>query len=419
MDHPDDIRVQHERGRLRAVLDVWSSVLSVGVTGTNGKTSTTRWTAACLACLARPVAQATTIGDFLDDERVETTKDYSGFLTLVREAADRGGRFAAIELTSEALARGFARSWPCQVGVFTNLTHDHLDAHQSPEHYLASKAQLFAHLPPEGVAVLNAADPASALLAEVVPLGVRVLRYAVPSRGEVAGNPELLATDVAVSWQGTCLAIEARGELAHAPRQIALRAIGAVYAENALAALTAALACGVPPHAAASALAAAPVPPGRFQVAVPPSPEAPAVVVDYAHTPDALARVLDDARRVSSGQVVVVFGAGGNRDRAKRPAMGAAASRADRIVLTSDNPRDEDPSAIARDVRAGIETPGLVEVELDRRSAIRAAVAGARPGDVVIVAGKGHETTQTIRGTAHPFDDAAEARVAAQDRRHG
>src|SRR5882672_10783751 len=173
----------------------WSRRLTtVGVTGTNGKTSTTRWTAACLACIARPVAQTTTLGSLLDDTPFDTTRDFDGFLATMRAALDRGGRFAAIELTSEALARGFARAWPCAIGVFTNLTHDHLDVHGSPEHYLASKAQLFVNLPPDGAAVLNACDPASELIAAVTPPGVRVVRYAIASRGKPEGAPELRAT---------------------------------------------------------------------------------------------------------------------------------------------------------------------------------------------------------------------------------
>ncbi len=239
---------------------------SIGVTGTNGKTSTTRWTAACLARVARPVAQTTTLGSFLDDQPYEATRDYAGFLATMRAAADRGGRFACIELTSQALARGFVRAWPCAIGVFTNLTHDHLNAHGSPEHYLASKAQLFAQLPPGGAAVLNACDPASDLIAEVIPEGVRVVRYAAPSRGAMRVQAQLVARDVTLTWEGTRVAVEASGELSHAPRDIAIRTIGEVFAENALAALGAALVAGVPPDQAAKALFEAPTIPGRFQV---------------------------------------------------------------------------------------------------------------------------------------------------------
>lgn len=394
----------------------WSRRLfTVGVTGTNGKTSTTRWAAACLARLARPVAQTTTLGSFLDDEPFDAPRDFGGFLATMQAGVDRGGRFAAIEVTSEALARGFARAWPCRAGVFTNLTHDHLDAHGSPEHYLASKAQLFVSLPEGGVAVLNAADPASELLEEVVPSGVQILRYAVPSRGELRGAPELRAVEVMLSWEGTRVTVEARGALAHAPRELRIRAIGAVYVENAFGALAVALALGVPAADAADALARAPVPRGRFEVVEGP-PEGPRAVVDYAHTPDALLRTLATARTLCRGRLTVVFGAGGDRDRGKRGAMGAAASTADRVVLTSDNPRSEDPRRIADEIRAGIAPHVAVDLELDRHAAIRTAILDAGPEDVVLVAGKGHETEQTVGTRTVPFDDVAEARASIKER---
>jgi UDP-N-acetylmuramoyl-L-alanyl-D-glutamate--2,6-diaminopimelate ligase len=391
---------------------------TVGVTGTNGKTSTTRWTAACLARISRPVAQTTTLGSFLDDEPFATTRDFGGFLATMHAARDRGGRFAAIELTSEALARGFARAWPCRIGAFTNLSHDHLDAHGSPEHYLASKAQLFVALAPGGHAVLNACDEASSLLAEIVPVHAAIVRYAVPSRGpvravsaRVSEEPELLATSVEPGWEGTRIEIRPHGALAHGPRALCIRAIGDIYAENALAALAAALVAGVPPDAAAAALAAAPVPPGRFEP-VPGGARAPHVVVDYAHTPDALSRTLAVARRLCRGALVVVFGAGGDRDKDKREPMGAAASLADRVVLTSDNPRTEDPARIADAIRAGIRAGVPVVTQLDRRTAIAGAIAAAAEGDVVVIAGKGHETRQIVGDRSAPFDDRAEARTA-------
>jgi UDP-N-acetylmuramoyl-L-alanyl-D-glutamate--2,6-diaminopimelate ligase len=392
----------------------WSRLLfTVGVTGTNGKTSTTRWTAACLGRVARPVAQTTTLGSYLDDATFQSSRDFDGFLATMRAAVDRGGRFAAIELTSEALARGFAKAWPCQVGVFTNLTHDHLDSHGSPEHYLASKAQLFVSLPPGGAAVLNAADEASELVASVVPGGVRIVRFAVPtvpSRGAVSGEVELRATAVETSWEGTRVVLEGRGELAHAPRELHLRAIGDIYAENALAALAAALVSGVPAGAAAQALREAPVPAGRFEPLL--CEGAPRVVIDYAHTPDALERTLATARSLCEGSLVVVFGAGGDRDRDKRGPMGAAASAADRVVLTSDNPRSEDPGAIADAIASGVTDRSRVTIELDRRKAIRTAILDAGERDVVLVAGKGHEREQLVGGRALPFDDVAEARQA-------
>jgi UDP-N-acetylmuramoyl-L-alanyl-D-glutamate--2,6-diaminopimelate ligase len=380
------------------------------VTGTNGKTSTTLWTAACLGRVARPVAQTTTLGSYLDDTPFESSRDFQGFLATMRAALERGGRFAAIELTSEALARGFARAWPCSVGVFTNLTHDHLDSHGSPEHYLASKAQLFVSLPPGGTAVLNAADEASELIASVLPEGVHVVRFAVPSRGEARGAVDLRATSVETSWEGTRVLLEASDGLATAPRELRVRAIGDIYAENAIAALAAAMVSGVPAEQALAALAEAAVPAGRFEPIL--QPGAPRVVIDYAHTPDALERTLSTARGLCEGSLVVVFGAGGDRDRDKRGPMGAAASLADRIVLTSDNPRGEDPARIADAIAAGVRDRSRVTIELDRRAAIRTAIGDGSPGDVVLVAGKGHEKEQLVAGRRLLFDDAAEARAA-------
>lgn len=398
-------------------------IFSVGITGTNGKTTTTAWVAAALRALARsagagPVARATTVGFFLDDEEVAVEKTYAGFVDAMRTCAERGGTHAAIELTSEALAKGFARAWPCQVGVFTNLTHDHLDAHGSAEHYLASKAQLFVTLPPGGTAVLNAADDVLDLLREVIPPGVAVRSYAVPSRGKVRGEPDLVATDVAVSWSGTRITCRARDAAAGLPRSLCVRAIGEVYAENALAALLGAVAAGVPPEMAAAALEAAPPPPGRFEVVH----ERPYVVVDYAHGPDALARTVQTARKLSNaalGALTVVFGAGGARDREKRAPMGEAARLADRVVLTSDNPRDEDPAAIARAIEEGLRGHASVRTELDRKQAITSAIAEAAEHDVVLIAGKGHETEQIVGTETRRFSDVEVARDALAGRRRG
>ena len=391
--------------------------MTVGVTGTNGKTSTTTWVAAALGAIARPVARVTTLGSFLDGESLDVEASYDGFLETMRLASTRGARCAAIELTSEALALGFAGAWPCRVGVFTNLSHDHLDAHGSPEHYLASKAQLFVHLPPGGAAVLNGRDPASKLLEEIIPAGVRVISYGLQgARGahdSKNGEPyDLRGRDAEVTWEGTRVSLEAKGAIGPVPGELRLRAIGVIYAENAIAALAAAIAAGAPAEAAARAIEATPPPPGRFEVV---SAE-PHVVVDYAHTPDALARTLETARSLCRGALVVVFGAGGDRDRAKRAPMGAAAAIADRVVLTSDNPRDEDPAAIAAAIRSGLSGHRDTEVELDRATAIAGAIERAAPDDVVVIAGKGHERDQAVGDARRPFSDVDIARTAAARR---
>src|SRR6187402_2794467 len=180
-----------------------SSLTSVGVTGTNSKTSTTGMVAALLGLLCRPVARVTTLGCFLEQELLNVPPHYDGFLETMRRCRDAGGRYAALELTSEALALGFAQAWPCRVGVFTNLSLDHSDAHGSPEHYLASKAQLFLSLAPGGTAVLNGRDSAAQLLSEVIPSGVDVLTYGVPSRGEAWAPLDLAAHSLELSFQGT------------------------------------------------------------------------------------------------------------------------------------------------------------------------------------------------------------------------
>ena len=385
----------------------WSRALrTVGVTGTNGKTSTTTWIAAALRARSSPVVRATTVGYYLDDEELALPRDYDGFLAVMRACIDRGGTLAAIELTSEALARGFAVAWPCEIGVFTNLTHDHLDTHGSPEHYLASKAQLFVNLPKGGTAVLNGCDEASRLLGEVIPDGVTTWRYGVPSRGAAQAELDLRAENVELGWDGTRLACVASARLPAMPSELRVRAIGHVYAENALAALLGAVAAGVPADEAAARIAAAPPPPGRFEVVH----ERPYVVVDYAHSPDALARTFAAARSLCKGDLTVVFGAGGKRDRAKRAPMGEAARIADRVILTTDNPRDEDPADIARALAAGLVGHPGVETELDREAAITRAIEGAGPESVIVLAGKGHETEQVAGTTTRAFSDAEVAR---------
>ncbi|MES1173530.1 MAG: UDP-N-acetylmuramyl-tripeptide synthetase [Myxococcales bacterium] len=379
------------------------SLFSVGVTGTNGKTSTTALIAGLLGVLARPVARVTTVGSFLDEERLVVPAHYGGFLETMKRCLDAGGRYAALELTSEALAMGFAKAWPCRVATFTNLSLDHSDAHGSPEHYLASKAQLFMALPAGGSAVLNARDSAAELLMDVIPAGVGVLRYGVPSRGDAWASADVSARSVSVSLRGTRIELEPSARFPELPPTLQIRMVGEIFAENALAALTAALASGVPTAPAVAELAKIAPPPGRFQLVR----ERPAVIVDYAHTPDALSRTLATARALCAGQVSVVFGAGGGRDRSKRPLMGAAARAADRVYLTSDNPRFEDPLAIMSEIQAGLAGHSSVVCEVDRARCIEQALRAAGPEDLLLIAGKGHEQDQESGGTRVAFSDEA------------
>jgi len=397
----------------------WSSrIRTTFVTGTNGKTTTTTLIAAALgAGTSPPVLRVTTVGTFLGDARLEPALTHDGFVEAMHRALVAGGRCAAVEVTSEALGLGFAKAWPIATAVFTNLARDHLDARGSPEHYLASKAQLFVHLEAGGAAILNAWDPASALLAEIVPPGRRIVWVGAPSRapGPPVHPPDLAADAVSVGWEGTRATLvfpASPGRLEGLPEEISVRGIGEVYVEAALAALAAAIEAGIHPRDAARAIAEAPLPPGRFQVLAPPEVRGPRVVVDFAHSPDALTRTLATARSLAKARVVVVFGAGGERDRGKRPLLGAAARGADRVVITSDNPRREEPGAIAAEIRAGLEGHADVCVELDRAEAIVAAIRGAGEGDVVVIAGRGPETHQSFAGRTIRLVDAEVAAEA-------
>ncbi len=386
----------------------WSrDIFSVGVTGTNGKTTTTAQIAAILEATL-PVAagggvfRATTVGYFLGNRELTVERSYEGFIGALDDGRQHGCRYAALEMTSEALARGFARAWPCRVGVFTNLTHDHLDAHQNPEHYLASKAQLFVTLPGDGTAVLNAADETAPLLREILPNGVRVLSYATLPEGgleALALPPSLTTSSVRVTRKGTHALLTAHDPALglDRPVEVHVRGIGVPFMENGMAAILGAYAAGAPLAAAIEALAGAPVPPGRFELV----DDAGTVAVDYAHTPDAIERTLATARALAQ-HVTVVFGAGGDRDKAKRPLMGRAASSASRVVITTDNPRSEDPRAIADAIAAGVEGSAKPEIVLDRKEAIRRAILEAPPGGLVLLLGKGHEKV--------PFSDVDVAR---------
>ncbi|HEX4513353.1 MAG TPA: UDP-N-acetylmuramyl-tripeptide synthetase, partial [Polyangiaceae bacterium] len=383
---------------------------TIGVTGTNGKTSTTTFASRILSrAHSTNVVRATTLGYFIGAERLDHPLDFDGFVAALGEAHARGIRHAVLEVTSEALQHGFAKVWPFRVGVFTNLTHDHLDVHTTAEHYLASKAQLFMNLERGGAAVLNACDPASALLREVVPAGVAIFSYGVASRGEPEGDVDLFVREFR---PGTPVAVERSARLRDFPSPIELRAPSAIFVENALAAALGAFASGVSASEIALALAEAEPPRGRFERVR----DVPRVFVDYAHTPDALARTIAAGRAIAhENRVIVVFGAGGDRDTRKREPMGRAASAADVVFLTNDNPRTEDPAAIAADIARGLRDHPNVIVELDRARAIAMAITEARDDDVVLVCGKGHETDQIIGTKRLPFSDHEIVKLSARN----
>lgn len=398
---------------------------SACVTGTNGKTTTTSLIAAITAAAGQTSCRVTTLGSFIGDEKVEAEASGPAFVRTLARAEKRGVRTLAVETTSHALAGGFARTWPANVAVLTNFSRDHLDYHGSPEEYLAAKAQLFMGLDANATAVLNVADPASALIDEIMPPAVRRLGYAArPPDPSCSAIPVSLFADpdgITIGEDGTHARL-APSPLADAlGGAIDLALVGAMHVENALAAALAAHALGCSAEAIKKGLSSFHGVDGRFQVVH----RRPFVVVDYAHTPDALVRTLSVARSLVAarqgkvaGKVICVFGCGGDRDPGKRSEMGAVASTsADVVILTNDNPRHEDPASIAdaieRGARKGAATWRRI---LDRRDAIGCAVELAGPSDIVVIAGKGHEKTQVIGSDELPFDDVVVARLAATKR---
>lgn len=385
---------------------------TVGVTGTNGKTSTTRLIAAALEGTERPVLSETTIGYEFRGQAVNVPRTLKGFYGALARAARLGSRHAAIETTSQALSRGYAKLWRFDVGVFTNLSHDHLSQHGSWEHYLASKAQLFVHLGPGATAVLNAGDQCSELLDRVTPSDVKRLWYGVNTRGNFVEDPHLAASRVDITADGTRVTLADSALAATFNGVLSTKLVGAVFAENLLAAACAAHAVGIPADEIAANLAACPRPRGRFEVVH----RDPLVAVDYAHTPDALARTCQTGRVLAGdNRLIVVFGAGGGRDTDKRGPMGRAVGEyADVAIITNDNPRNEDPQLIAAALLQGCREGGraAATVTLDRREAIVEAVRRAKPGDCVLVTGKGHELDQEIANLKLPFDDVAVIRAA-------
>jgi UDP-N-acetylmuramoyl-L-alanyl-D-glutamate--2,6-diaminopimelate ligase len=394
------------------------SLQLAGVTGTNGKTTVTYLVEACAQAAGVPIGVVGTITHrFAGTVRTasHTTPESTEIQALLAEMRDAGATAAVLEVSSHALAQERVAGMLFHVAGFTNVTRDHLDYHGDMESYYAAKRRLFAeHLRPDGTAVVNAADPWGAKLADQLGPGRRVWRY-----GNRNGDA-LRAHGVKSGLDG----IEARFETPAGDLAIRSPLVGAHNVENLLCAAGMALALGLPPDAVARGLSACPGAPGRLERI---AARGVNLFVDYAHTDDALARVLEALRALSPRRIVCVFGCGGDRDHGKRPLMGVAAGRAaDLVVVTSDNPRSEDPGAIIAEIVPGLGQAGSPAldragalrgdrgyvVEPDRRTAIRLAVEAARAGDAVLVAGKGHEDYQIVGTQRHHFDDREEAREA-------
>lgn len=368
-----------------------------GVTGTNGKTSVARFTAHGLAFHHGRSGVMGTLGHGLygsESPASHTTPGVVAVHRILAEVRAAGAAHAVVEASSHGLDQGRLAGVEFRAAAFTNLSRDHLDYHGDLERYGAAKARLF-HTPSVAVAVVNLDDAVGRRIAAELPAGVELWGFSTSGdtsarlRARVATTAAGLALDLDTHW-GT--------------GRLELPLIGSFQGDNLLAALGLMLAADLDWSGALDALASVRPVPGRLECIH--RDGAPRVVVDYAHTPEALERVLRALRRPGTGRLLCVFGCGGERDRGKRPQMAAVAERlADRLFVTDDNPRGEDPEAIVTDILAGLERPQAAQVERDRGRAIAAALALARPMDIVLVAGKGHEDYQEIGGVRHPFSD--------------
>jgi UDP-N-acetylmuramoyl-L-alanyl-D-glutamate--2,6-diaminopimelate ligase len=378
----------------------------VGVTGTNGKTSTVQLIAQALERLGLPAGTIGTlgagrVGRIVEGER--TTPDVLSVHALLAQLRDDGARAVAMEVSSHALDQGRVDGVRFEVAVFSNLTRDHLDYHGTMDAYGEAKARLFGWPTLRG-AVLNIDDAFGRTLAARVPEG---LRWTVSAAGNATAR--LRADGLTLTADGL------RFELVEGVERAAIASplLGRFNADNLLAVAGALRALGFDFKAVAAVLPGLEPVHGRMTRLG--GGTRPLVVVDYAHTPDALQQALVSLRGHVHGALVCVFGCGGERDRGKRPQMAAIAeSLADRVIVTDDNPRSEDGDAIVADILGGFREPARHAVLRDRRAAIRSAVAAARPGDVVLLAGKGHEPYQEIDGVKHAFDDVAEAGAALE-----
>jgi UDP-N-acetylmuramoyl-L-alanyl-D-glutamate--2,6-diaminopimelate ligase len=385
----------------------------VGITGTNGKTTTAYLIAAILDAANLKSGILGTVGYRIGDEirdATRTTPEAPEVQALLREMVDRGCGACAMEVSSHALALRRVDGVAFAAAVFTNLTRDHLDFHADMESYFQAKRRLFELLPPSAPALINADDPRAAALADGCqkPVTYGINRPADITPGPLTFSLDGLTFDVRTP-RG---ALHVRSTLVGRPN---------VY--NILAAIAVASALDVSFAAIERGIALLPGVPGRFEVVSSPD-DGVTVVVDYAHTDDALRKLLETARQLTPGRLITVFGCGGDRDRTKRPLMGAVAGRlSDLILITSDNPRGEDPGRIIEEIRRGLtadtrrDSSQRLLAIVDRRQAIVRAIELARPGDLVLIAGKGHEKYQVIGAQVLPFDDVAVAREALGQRR--
>jgi UDP-N-acetylmuramoyl-L-alanyl-D-glutamate--2,6-diaminopimelate ligase len=384
----------------------------VGITGTNGKTTTSFLTSAMLDAAGIQSGLMGTVTYRIGDRSfaaTRTTPEAPDLQSYLRNMVDGGCGACVMEVSSHALALKRVDGIRFAAAVFTNLTRDHLDFHTDMEDYFAAKRRLFEMLGDDAPAVINADDPRGASLVDVV---TRPVTYGINKPADVSPGP------LSYSLSGLDFDIRTPRGVVHVRSKL----VGKPNVYNILGAVGTALEIGAPIEAIEDGLRRLAGVPGRFEVVSSEADEV-TVVVDYAHTDDALRNLLETARPMAMRRLITVFGAGGDRDRTKRPLMGMVAARlSDIVVITSDNPRGEDPARIIEEVKRGADAEtrqsnASIVTEVDRREAILQAVRAAASGDVVLIAGKGHEKYQEIAGRQLPFDDIEVAREALEARR--
>ena len=363
----------------------------IGITGTNGKTTTTHLIEKILLEAGESTGLIGTIYYRLGEKilgKGRTTPDQITWHRTLKEFYDLGAKNVVAEVSSHALDQSRVYPTSFEAVVFTNLSQDHLDYHKTMEEYFTSKARLFREYRSK-VKIINSDDP----------YGKRLLKSVEGDVITYGRNGDLKILDFQTDFEGSILRISFKGK----EYEFRTNLIGDFQAYNLSAAVAYALWRGIEPGIIQKALKCVNVP-GRFEVVY---SDKFTVIIDYAHTPDAVENVLKTARKLTKGRLISVFGAGGNRDREKRPLMGKAAEKySDLIILTSDNPRDENPEEIIKDILKGIENKDKVITEVDRKKAIRKAVELASEGDIIAILGKGHEDYQEIKGVKYPFSDA-------------
>jgi UDP-N-acetylmuramoyl-L-alanyl-D-glutamate--2,6-diaminopimelate ligase len=380
----------------------------VGITGTNGKTTTAYLVSALFESAGVKAGLLSTVIYRIANEEREasrTTPEASDLQAMLREMVERGCGACAMEVSSHALSLHRVDGMRFSAAVFTNLTREHLDFHGDMAGYFAAKRRLFEMLPSGAPAAINLDDPYGKALSKVV---ARPVTYAINRPADVTPGP------LSFSMEGLDFEVRTPRGLLRARSTL----VGRPNVYNVLAAVTTCTALDLPFTAIEKGLASLEGVPGRFQVVSTKADDV-IVIVDYAHTDDALRSLLETARPLAAGRLITVFGCGGERDRTKRPLMGAVAARlSDLVIITSDNPRGEDPMRIIEEIRRGL-SPSSTEhlIRDDRAAAIQKAVEVARAGDTILLAGKGHERSQLIGNKAEPFDDVAVARDALARRR--